>query len=110
MNDYRNKHWKQRSEHEKEWRQAGWALANQAHVAHYYRIGIEVVPFGPGKSQDPANCYPSLKAFVDGLVDANVIADDDGIHVAYVHFEPFQWVAGSSGLRVTLYDETPAGH
>ena len=30
---------------------------------------------------DPANAYPSVKAAIDGLVDAGVLAEDDDKHV-----------------------------
>ncbi|MFI7532614.1 hypothetical protein [Streptosporangium sp. NPDC049376] len=31
--------------------------------------------------RDPANWYPSFKAFIDGLVDAGVLPDDDDTHL-----------------------------
>jgi hypothetical protein len=33
------------------------------------------------RRRDPANWYPSVKAAVDGIVDAGVLDDDDHIHV-----------------------------
>lgn len=36
---------------------------------------------------DPPNAWPTVKALIDGLVDAKVLADDDSTHVAQTIFE-----------------------
>lgn len=33
------------------------------------------------RRRDPANIYPAVKAALDGIVDAGVLADDDSTHV-----------------------------
>lgn len=107
MNDYLKKPWPWCREHTREWRKAGWALTTKLKPGHFERVGFDVLPFGPGRAQDPGNCYPSVKALIDGIVDAKVIDDDDGEHVAYVNLLPFLTRAGSSGLRLTVYNEGP---
>ncbi|MER7206372.1 hypothetical protein ABT340_04835 [Streptosporangium sp. NPDC000239] len=53
---------------------AGVPALSRAHV-----FGI-LHPATRGR-RDPANWYPSFKAFVDGLVDAGVLPDDDDTHL-----------------------------
>lgn len=105
LNDYRNRHWASIAEGTAEWRHAGFYLAKEAKVPHLERISLVVTPFGPGREQDPGNCYPSVKAFVDGMVDAGVVDDDDGKHVAFITLQAWEHSTGTPGLRVVIYDE-----
>jgi crossover junction endodeoxyribonuclease RusA len=105
LNDIYSKHWRTKHAMVEEWKQAGWALALEQKVPHYDRIGVVCIPFGPGARQDPGNCYPSVKAFVDGLVKAKVVDDDDGDHVAYVLMLPWHPASGrDTGLHVRIYE------
>lgn len=36
--------------------------------------------------QDAANCYPSAKAMIDGIVDAKILPDDTGEYVKEILF------------------------
>lgn len=51
--------------------------------------------------QDVAACAPEVKAAVDGLVDAGVIADDTARHLRAVTFTAPD-VCGRDGLRLTI--------
>jgi hypothetical protein len=107
MNSTRSRtHWSVQREHVTEWRTAGWGLAKQAKIPHLERARFEVVPFGPGRAQDPANCAPSVKAMIDGLIDANILDDDDGEHVAAITFLPWKRER-KVGLRLTIYELAP---
>lgn len=60
---------------------AAWS-ARVAHVPHINRAHILAVIEPPDRRRrDPANAYPSVKACVDGLVDAGVLPDDDAAHL-----------------------------
>lgn len=75
-------HWRPKAERTAELRKAGWAVAkrqkvpalDQAHV-------LAVIRPASRRRCDPANFYPSVKAGVDGLVDAGVLPDDDATHL-----------------------------
>lgn len=41
--------------------------------------------------QDPGNCYPSVKACVDGCVDAGLLADDSQGNVEWIRIHPHQF-------------------
>lgn len=56
--------------------------------------------------QDPAACAPEAKAAIDGLVDAGVLADDNGRHLLAVAFLPPE-VTGCNGLRLTITEVLP---
>ena len=38
---------------------------------------------GDARRRDVDNCFSSMKAYIDGLVDAGLIADDSAMHVSY---------------------------
>ena len=45
---------------------------------------VHVTATVQGRTQgrmDPANVYPTVKALIDGIVDASVLADDDDRHL-----------------------------
>lgn len=108
MNDYRRRHWAKRAEHEQEWRTAGFGLGAESLPRGLERISLVVTPYGPGARQDPGNCYPSVKAFIDGLVDARVIADDDGEHVAYITLKPWVHKTSETALHFLITEEPRA--
>jgi len=76
LNDERKKHWSQRAKDATEWRtEAAW-LAREQRIPAGGKILITVEVWQSGRLQDVANCYPSVKAAIDGIVDAGVIPDD----------------------------------
>ncbi len=76
-------HWAPKSKATKALRHLGWlttpatlAIANigPCHVAAF-------IGYPRGGKADPANAAPTVKALIDGLVDAGVWPDDDHTHV-----------------------------
>jgi hypothetical protein len=78
LNIDRRLHWSRRAEHTREWRQAFCLLAKAERIPPLGAIEIVAIPhLRDRRSQDVAACLPSVKASIDGLVDAGVIPDDD---------------------------------
>lgn len=65
------------------WREVAAATVNSGwHPDHYYRVHITVAIRWPDNiRRDPGNWYPTAKAIVDGLVDAELIHDDSDTYV-----------------------------
>jgi crossover junction endodeoxyribonuclease RusA len=60
------------------------AMAKSAalHLPKYSRAIVTTwVGYPTDRRADPANCYPTAKAAIDGLIDAGVLPDDDSLHV-----------------------------
>ena len=56
--------------------------ARAARIPPMARARITVHVHGRTRARtDPANAYPTIKACVDGLVDAGVLPDDDAAHL-----------------------------
>jgi hypothetical protein len=53
---------------------------------------------------DVAACYPTVKAAIDGIVDAGVIPDDDDRHLLAVTFLPVHY-GTVDGLRLIITQE-----
>ena len=53
---------------------------------------------------DVAACYPTVKAAIDGLVDAGVVPDDGPFNVTRITFRAPQ-VAQREGLRLRICEE-----
>lgn len=81
----------------------GW-VAKADRTAGMNRVTIDVVPLHRNGSspQDPGACAPEAKAAIDGLVDAGVLLDDNGAHVAAITFLPPVTDRGVDGLRLIL--------
>jgi hypothetical protein len=90
LNRERNKHWSARSDATREWREAFWALALERQVGRHDRVQVLVhhLVHRGGPLPDIGACYPSVKAGIDGLVDALVIPDDTGTHLIRLTFLP----------------------
>ncbi|PRX90680.1 hypothetical protein [Allonocardiopsis opalescens] len=65
---------------------AGW-VAKAAKIPTLDRVEItaEIQP-GSKQRRDPHNWQPSVKAAIDGIVDAGVLIDDDANHLLKVSF------------------------
>lgn len=74
-------HWRVRALKTAEWRKATHLLARAARIPRCDRVSIELF-YTPrdDRARDPLNLVASLKACEDGIVDAQVIADDDSRH------------------------------
>lgn len=87
LNEERSQHWRRRHERVEEWRNAFTWLAHRANVPRLRWCFVEATPWLATRQheQDTANCFPAVKAAIDGLIDVkkygrvlvrNVLADD----------------------------------
>ncbi len=73
----------------REWRDAFAWIAKRERVPQMRWINVTVQPFQKrGRLQDTAACNPSVKAAIDGLVDAGIVPDDTGDYVRQITFLP----------------------
>lgn len=83
------------------WREAFCVLARAQRIPTLDRVRITVEPLqARGPLQDTAACNPAAKAAIDGLVDAYVVPDDTGRHVAEIVFLPAR--KDYDALRLTI--------
>lgn len=88
VNKSRTEHFHTRAAHDREWRGVFWLLAMEAHVPPCEAIAVRVQQeCRTRRLPDVAACLPSVKAAIDGLVDAGVIPDDDPAHMRRLVFE-----------------------
>lgn len=87
-NDYSTpnsrEHWAKKARKAKQWRADTAILARAAHVPRCERVRVSL-EFWPRdrRRRDPDNLLLALKWSIDGLRDANVIADDTGDQVTF---------------------------
>lgn len=76
-------HWRKRMELTQLWRKAGReAIEESFEPYHYTAAHITVaIRFPNNVRRDVGNYYPTAKALVDGLVDANLLPDDNDTHL-----------------------------
>ena len=88
-NRHRNLHYQAAATYNRGWRQAFNVLARQRKVPALQVIEITVQQIqAKGTLPDTMASAPTVKAAIDGLVDAGVIPDDTGKHLAAVTFLP----------------------
>jgi crossover junction endodeoxyribonuclease RusA len=85
LNASRRMHHHARATDDEMWRTfAGWsAKAIRAETIHGLAV-VTAIPLLRGQDQDTGACYPSVKAAIDGIVDAGVLAGDTGKHLAWI--------------------------
>jgi len=88
-----------RADFTKHWRQLGFLVARQLPKAQWL-IVIAEPHQEKGRLQDVGACNPSVKAVVDGIVDAKIIPDDSADYVKEVRFLPP--VRKKNGLTIKL--------
>lgn len=94
----------QRADHVKEWRAAFYWLCKQQQIPRMAWLDVTAQPFqSRGRLADTAACNPSVKAAIDGIVDAGVVPDDTGDFVRRITFLPTQ--RGADKLIVTIEGE-----
>lgn len=93
-----------------QYREAAYLYARQARLPRLDRIAVEATPFGPRIRQDVGACLPSVKAAIDGLVDAHVVPDDTPVHVCRLTFHAPR--RGDHGLHLLVIDlaDLPPDH
>lgn len=75
-------HWARKAADTKRLRQLAWAAARGAHIPPMDRARCTVtITWRTDRRRDPANLYPSVKAWIDGIVDAHILPDDDQHHL-----------------------------
>jgi crossover junction endodeoxyribonuclease RusA len=71
------------------WRDAAHLLAKAARVPKLYRVALTAeLRFGDKRRRDTPNYYPTIKAAIDGLVDAGVLDDDEDSLVVELTIRP----------------------
>lgn len=91
-----------RASRTKEWRGAFYWLAKKERLPALEWMTVKVEPYQHGgRLQDVGACHPSVKAAIDGLVDAKVIPDDSPEYLHAIEFLPPQRGRNSLVLHVT---------
>ena len=99
-------HWAAHARLVKEWRTAGMLYARKARIGPQPPSRIAVtLPVTGRRRRDPHNWTPTVKAIVDGLVDAGVIRDDSGEFVDAVTYRRPVVEAGSLPALIVLVRE-----
>lgn len=101
LNANQQLHWADKARRVKAWRTAGCRWAEHYRVGCRPRsiVGISLPVRSLKVRRDGANWHPTLKAVIDGLVDAGVWPDDNGEWV--VTAEP-AFHQGGDMVRVTI--------
>lgn len=80
INSERSTHWSKRAKDAENWREAFYWLGKQARVKFgSVNITAEIIQKKP--LSDCGNGLPSIKAAIDGLIDAGVLPDDSPEYV-----------------------------
>jgi 1-acyl-sn-glycerol-3-phosphate acyltransferase len=88
-----------------EWREAFAWLAKEAKLPKLEACVIYAWPMlRDRRVQDVAACNPSVKAAIDGLVDAGVLEDDDPRFVRALAFGPPVQAAPYDALRLLIVE------
>jgi crossover junction endodeoxyribonuclease RusA len=91
----------------KEWRETFTWLARKEKIPTMKWINVTAQPSQRmGRLQDTAACNPSVKAAIDGLVDAGIVPDDSGEYVRMITFMPA--VRGDDQLTLIIEGERNA--
>ncbi len=77
-------------------------LAHTATIPQLERVAIDATPSGPRIRQDVGAAYHSVKAAIDGLVDAHIIPNDTPQHVNHIVMRAP--TRGPHGLHLTIID------
>lgn len=110
-------HHQQKAQLDALWRGIGKRLAQAAKIPPLGRAHV-LVEWRPrdNRRRDPANLAPLAKAFVDGLVDAKVLPDDDAGHLDGPDCRlgepvpnPSPWLKDTVTVRVTVTEQPASG-
>ena len=102
-------HWAQKAQRTKALRDRGAVMARAEHLPRYDTAHVAAfIGYLRGGKADPANAAPTIKALIDGMVDAGVWADDDDLHVigpTYLR-DPKSDRPGHYRVRLVLTEQT----
>lgn len=105
-NRERNWHFHARAKVVKEWRDAFKDLSYAAGIPPLLSMRIEATPHAPTRrTMDIGNCYPAVKAAIDGIVDAGVIPDDSLPWLTGLEFFPDEYHKGEPALVIRVIGE-----
>lgn len=101
-------HWAVRAPKTKAWRDATCLHARAAKVPAMGRVEVVAAARYTNRSRtrDLDRIAPTVKACVDGLVDAGVLADDSSDIVVRVSYEAGELADGVARLRLILVDRS----
>ena len=96
-----NPHWAAKARRTRHLRQLGFMAARKQPAMDRANLAA-VISYPTARRADPSNAAPTVKALLDGIVDAGVLPDDDHLHVPHVDYSRGP-NTGERGLyRVTL--------
>jgi hypothetical protein len=96
-------HWHVTRDETRVTREVAWALAKQQQIPHMEAITVCARPIlRDGRTQDVGACIPSVKAAIDGLVDAGVLDDDGPTQVVQLTFDAPFLRMGRDALELTI--------
>ena len=103
LNAERSMHWSGRAGIVRAWRERAWAEALSQGMGRFAWVELDVFITQKGIIADIANHLPTVKAIIDGMVDARVIPDDDPTHLRALRIHPN--VRGTPQVRVEINGE-----
>lgn len=98
-------HWADKATRTRNVRHMAAVLARARRIPRYEVVHVTAyVQYPTGGRADPGNASPTVKAAIDGLVDAGVVPDDDHTHVIGPDYrrEVGKSARGTHGLRLVL--------
>lgn len=94
-----------RSALSREWRGAYARLCEVHHVPALEWFTVEAYPICVDRRRpDVGNIYPTVKAAIDGIVDAGIVPDDTDTYLHALTFRP-ALILGYAGLRLRIAGE-----
>jgi hypothetical protein len=103
-NAERGWHYHKRADMVKSARTRFYYLALQAAIPKQDQIIVMAQPLLKSRRSRPdvAACYPTVKAAIDGIVDAGIIPNDTDNHLSAIIFLPAE-IGKIEGLRVSIF-------
>lgn len=96
----------ERNNANQEWRGAFCLLAREQKIPPLERIQVIAWPMlRDRRIQDVGACFPAVKAAIDGLVDAEVIPEDEPRYVSMIAMGPPTQEAPYDALRLMVIED-----
>lgn len=102
-NSERTWHHHKRAKMVRETRERWYLLAKRSGIPTLSQITVAVIPMSRDRRWRPdvGACYPTVKAAIDGIVDAGIIPDDNPQHLYSITFYAVD-VNGRDGMRLVI--------